>query len=102
MVHEDIFFKEDLINIMDEKGYVHHDITIRENRITTLGKLKKVYGTLGIDSVSLVDLGELNYVKQDFWIQTTTKNLKSLFKLERVGGNVSLRYSNLITFFPHL
>lgn len=95
MNQEDIFSEEDLKDVMDEKGYVHHSISIRENRITTLGNLKKVYGNLGIDSESLVDLGELNYVKQDFWIQPTSKNLKSLCKIERVGGNVSLRYSNI-------
>jgi hypothetical protein len=83
-----------LIGLINEKGYIIGDIVIRGNNIKSLGDLKKVYGNLGIDSNSLSDLGELNYVKNDFWI-SSAKNLKSLNNLERVGGNMSLRYSNI-------
>lgn len=89
-----IYSTEKLNSLINEKGYINGDIVIRGNNIKSLVNLKKVYGNLGIDSNSLSDLGELNYVKNDFWI-SSAKNLKSLNNLERVGGNVSLRYSNI-------
>ena len=89
-----IYSTEKLISLINEKGYINGDIVIRGNNIKSLVNLKKVYGNLGIDSNSLSDLGELNYVKNDFWI-SSAKNLKSLNNLERVGGNLSLRYSNI-------
>ena len=89
-----IYSTEKLNSLINEKGYINGDIVIRGNNIKSLVNLKKVYGNLGIDSNSLSDLGELNYVKNDFWI-SSAKNLKSLNNLERVGGNLSLRYSNI-------
>lgn len=83
-----------LNSLINEKGYIHGDIVIIGNDIKSLGSLKKVYGNLVIDSNSLLDLGDLNYVKNDFWI-SSANNLKSLYNLERVGGNMSLRYSNI-------
>jgi hypothetical protein len=89
-----IYSVHKLKSLMDEKGYIHNDIVIRGDGIKSLGNLTKVYGNLGIDSNSLTDLGELNYVKNDFWI-TNSNNLKSLNNVETVGGNVTLRYSNI-------
>jgi hypothetical protein len=89
-----IYSLEKLNSLMDENGYINDDIAIRGNEIMSLGKLKKVYGTIGIDSNSLSDLGELNYVKNDFWI-TSAHSLKSLGNLEKVEGSISLRYSDI-------
>jgi hypothetical protein len=80
---------------LDEQGFIKGDIVIRGNEIKSLGKLKKIYGSLGIDSNSFEDLGELIYVKNDFWITNGT-SLKSLNKLERVGGDVNLSKSNIV------
>lgn len=90
-----IYSTEKLKSLMDEKGYIHGDIVIRGDEITSLGALKKVYGNLGIDSSSLENLGELNYVQKDFWLSSICV-LSSLGNLERVGGDVSLRYSKII------
>jgi hypothetical protein len=76
-----IYSTEKLNSLINEKGYINGDIVIRGNNIKSLVNLKKVYGNLGIDSNSLSDLGELNYVKNDFWI-SSAKNLKSLNKRE--------------------
>ena len=59
-----------------------------------MGCLKKIYGTIGINSNSLLDLGQLNYVKNDFWI-SSAENLTSLGNIKKIGGSVSLRYSNI-------
>jgi hypothetical protein len=90
-----IYSTQKLNSIINDKGHIQGDIVIKGNDIKSLGRLKKVYGNLGIDSNSLSDLGELNYIKNDFWI-STAQNLKSLCKLEKIGGNVSLRYSHII------
>ena len=58
-----------------------------------MGNLKKVYGHLSIDSKFIEHLGELNYVKTDFWYHE--KTLKSLGNLIKIGGSMNLRYSNI-------
>ena len=94
MVSHNIYSNEKLKSLIDEKGYIKDDIVIRGDNIKTLQGVKKVYGNIGIDSNSLSSLGSLNYVKGDFWI-TRGDKLKSLHLLERVGGDLSLRYSNI-------
>jgi hypothetical protein len=89
-----IFSIQKLNSLIDEQGFIKGDIVIRGNEIKTLGNLKKVYGSLGIDSNTLENLGDLIYVKKDFWITNGT-SLKSLNKLERVGGDVNLSKSNI-------
>ena len=90
-----IYSNQKLKSIISDDGVIEGDIVIRGNEIKSLGALKKINGNLGIDSNSLSNLGELNYVKNDFWI-SNTQNLKSLCNLEKVGGNLSLRYSDII------
>lgn len=89
-----IYSDQKLNSLIDDKGCIHEDIVIRGNEIKSLGNLKKVYGSLGIDSNTLENLGELMYVKNDFWITNGT-SLKSLYKLERIGGDVNLSKSNI-------
>jgi hypothetical protein len=91
-----VYSNEKLNSLIDEKGYIKKDIVIRGNEIQSLGKLKKVYGDLGIDSNSLTDLGELNYIKGDMWI-SNGNNLTTLGNLERVGGSISLKDSKIIS-----
>jgi len=90
-----IYSPEKLESLIDDKGYIKHDVNIKGDRIKSLGRLKKVYGNLGISSDSLCDLGELNYVKGDMWV--SGDNLFSLGKLERVGGSLSLNGSKIIS-----
>lgn len=90
-----IYTSEKLNSLMDEKGYIYHDIAIRGENIQSLEGLKKIYGSLGIDSKSLNDLGQLSYIEKDFWVLKSSAKLNSLCFLERVDGNVTLRYSNV-------
>lgn len=89
-----IYSNEKLKSIISDEGVIKGDIVIRGNEIKSLGALKKINGNLGIDSNSLSNLGELSYVKNNFWI-SNAQNLKSLCNLEKVGGDLSLRYSNI-------
>ena len=83
---------EKLDSKLDEKGYLRQDVRIKDP-IISLGNLKKVYGHLSIDSKFINDLGELNYVKTDFWYHE--KTLKILCNLIKIGGSMNLRYSNI-------
>jgi hypothetical protein len=62
---------------------------------SSLGKVVKINGHLNIDNDHLTDLGELVHVKTDLWLNNNSSKLKSLCKLESIGGNLSLRYSNV-------
>lgn len=90
-----IYSDQKLNSLIDDKGCIHEDIVIRGNEIKSLGKLTKVNGSLGIDSNSLENFGDLIYIKKDLWITTGT-SLKSLFKLEKVGGDVNLSKSSIV------
>tara|TARA_B100000989_G_C19511008_1_gene459049 strand:- start:69 stop:1979 length:1911 start_codon:yes stop_codon:yes gene_type:complete len=89
-----IYSNKKLKSLIDEKGFINNDIVIRGNEIKSLKGVKKIYGDLGIDSNSLMSLGDLSYIKGDLWI-SNGENLKTLNFLERVGGDISLRYSNV-------
>jgi hypothetical protein len=95
MEKEEIYTEEDLEGVIDVNGNVYHNISIRGSNITTLGRLKTVHGTLGVDCESLYSLGELSFINNDFWISSASKNLKSLCELKSVGENVNLRYSKI-------
>ncbi|WP_411895724.1 hypothetical protein [Winogradskyella sp. A2] len=95
MLYKDIYTYDQLINLISEDDSINDDIVIRGNSIKTLGRLKRVYGTLGITSNSLIDLGSLEYV-QDLWLSSADK-LTSLGKLNTIEGNANLRYSKLVS-----
>ena len=88
-----IYNNEMIDDVIDEKGYVQHDLWVQGEEVTSLGKIKKVYGDLNIYSDSLLDLGELNYVKGHVWVKS--KSLSSLGNLERVGKDLSLKNSSV-------
>ena len=89
--------KTQLNNITDSSGCIKQDIRIynkegiTSNPITTLGNIKEIHGHLNIDEIE--DLGDLKIVKSHFWY--SGKKLKTLNKLERVNGELNLRYSNV-------
>ncbi|TLP80923.1 hypothetical protein [Maribacter sp. ACAM166] len=94
------YYKEYCVNnsnhldrITNDKSYINQDVRIT-GEVTSLGKVKKIYGHLNVDE-QLEDLGYLNYVKTDLWCNQKESTLKTLGKLERIGGNLNLRYSNV-------
>ena len=86
-----------LNSITDSSGCIKQDIKIyniegiTSNPIRTLGNIKEIHGHLNIDEIE--DLGDLKIVKSHFWY--SGKKLKTLNKLERVNGELNLRYSNV-------
>lgn len=89
-----IYTYENLISKLDSKGYLQQDVRLLGD-FTSLGGVKKIYGHLNLDNDSLIDLGELNYVKTDIWIHRENSQLKSLCKLERIGGSLLINGSNI-------
>ena len=82
-----------LESLIDTNGVINQDIRIT-GEIKSLGKLTKINGHLNLDE-NLEDLGELNFIKTDLWCNSSNSLLKTLGKLERVDGDVNLRYSNI-------
>ena len=86
-----------LNSITDSSVCIKQDIKIyniegiTSNPIRTLGNIKEIHGHLNIDEIE--DLGDLKIVKSHFWY--SGKKLKTLNKLERVNGELNLRYSNV-------
>ncbi len=76
---------------------INSDIIIKGNEIKSLGKIKRINGTLGLNDSIIENLGCLKFVKYNFFITShaTYSNLKSLDNLEFVGNDLILRYSNI-------
>ena len=85
---------ENLKSRLDSKGYLEQDIRLMGD-FTSLGEVKKIYGHLNLDNNELTDLGELIYVQSDVWIHSEESKLKSLNKLEQVGGDLLINGSNI-------
>ncbi len=93
----DIFTQDDL-RLLTKSGIINKDIIIRGEHLKDLNGVEKVNGFLGISDSSLESLGDLKEIAGDFWMSSHTvfSRLTSLGKLEKIGGEVSLRYSNII------
>ena len=59
----EIYSVEHLESLINSKGEINNDIIIRGHEIKSLGKVKKIYGCLGIDSNTIENLGDLEFVK---------------------------------------
>lgn len=93
----DIFIYSDLENYINS-NIIEENIIIRGEHLTSLNRIKIIKGSLGISNSTIESLCELVEIKGDFWTSFTTINspLKSLNKVERIGGDAVLRYSNII------
>jgi len=93
----DIFTQADLKRLI-KSGTINKDVIVRGEQLKTLSGVEKIKGFLGISDSSLESLGDLKEITGDFWMSSHTifSRLTSLGKLEKVGRDVSLRYSNVI------
>lgn len=93
----DIFTQTDLIRLT-KSGFINKDVIIRGEHLKFINGVKKIKGFLGISDSALESLGDLKEITGDFWISSHTvfSRLNSLEKLEKIGGEVNLRYSNVI------
>jgi hypothetical protein len=85
--------KEDLELIINSEGIINQDLDLNGD-LNSLGQVKKVYGNIYINH-KLENLGELNYVQGNFKSHNENGLLKTLGQLERVDGDINLRYSNI-------
>jgi len=93
----DIFTQDDL-RVLVKSGIITKDIIVRGEHLKVINGVEKIKGFLGISDSTLESLGDLKEITGDFWMSSHTvfSRLNSLGKLEKIGGEVSLRYSNII------
>lgn len=93
---KNIFTQNELLNITKD-NQINYNIMICGKFIKSLGSVEKINGYIGFSDSVIEDLGNLKEVKKDFWLSGHTLNskLNSLNKLEFVGGEMTLRYSNI-------
>lgn len=92
----DIFIQDDLKALIVSKS-INSDIIIRGEYIKEISGVEKISGFLGISDSALESLGDLIEITGNVWtsFHSTKSPLKSLNKLEKVGGEASFRYSNI-------
>ena len=92
----DIYYESDLKKLIIE-GVISRDIIVRGEQLNRLYNIQKIKGCLGICDSSLESLDDLKEITGDFWISSYSvfSCLNSLGNLEKVGGEVNLRYSNI-------
>ncbi|MDA3862046.1 MAG: hypothetical protein PF445_12565 [Melioribacteraceae bacterium] len=90
-------YNQNDLNTLIEAKLINKDIVIRGEHLKTLSGFMKINGFLGLSDSSLESLGDLQEITGGFWISSDTvfPSLTSLGNLERVDGDVSLRYSNV-------
>lgn len=88
---------EDDLNLEMNNFLISKSIVVRGKHLLSLNELETIDGNLGISDSNIQDLGNLKTILGDFWISynTVTPSLKSLGLLEKVMGDVNLRYSNV-------
>lgn len=91
---KDIRTHEELTAVTQD-GQVIGSIVVRGTQIHSLGKIKRITGSLGLSESTLTDLGELEIIEGDFWTSNNIVALRltSLGNLKHVSGDVTLRYS---------
>jgi len=73
--------------------YAFCSLDLRNTIIKSLGKLKRVGGSLNLSGSQIEDLGDLEEVRFNLYLQNTP--IKSLGKLKRVGGDLNLLGSQI-------
>lgn len=65
---------------------ITHHVDLRKTKITSLGNLEYVRGSLNLQHLKSINLGNLHYVRGSLSIEDT--NITSLGKLAFVGGRI--------------
>ncbi len=92
----DVFTATDLKRLI-KSSTIEGSVTIRGEHLEELSGVRTVKGDLGIGNSSVRSLGQLREITGNFWISVhhVEPQLQSLGQLERVGGDVGLRYSRV-------
>ena len=94
----EIISESDLRRLIKQEGIICNDINIVGENLKTLNGLLKINGSFVIADSCLESIGDLNEITGSFRIFSINifSDLISLGKLEKVGGDVWLRYSNIL------
>ena len=92
----DIFTQTDLEKLTTSNS-ISGDVVIRGEHLKKLEEVETIDGFLGISDSDIESLGDLIEITGDFWtsFHTVFSPLKSLGRLEKIGGDASFRYSNI-------
>lgn len=95
----DVYTQAELDKLISPDGIVNYDITIHGDEIS-LHSVKRVIGFLGIYHKRNVDLGGIESIGGDFWVNTYEFYIESinLQNLKHVGGSVNLSNTPLRDF----
>jgi len=77
------------IQSLDNLEYVGGLLDIEAKSIKTLGNLKEVKGSIYLNETNIEDLGSLVHVEDNLYLRSC-KKLKTLGKLNKVGGKLEL------------
>ena len=92
----DIFTQSDLQKLTTSNS-ISGDIVIRGEHITKLENIEVISGSFCVCDSVIESLDDLIEITGDFWTSfyTVISPLKSLGKLQKIGGDATFRYSNL-------
>ncbi len=90
--------KFDLLLLTDNNKYINNNISISSNCIAILSNIVKINGNLNLFSCGLKSLGELHSIKGSFSVSSWKgkSDLTCLGKLEKISGDLLLKYSNVV------
>lgn len=73
------------------------DVVICEENITCISGLNKIIGSFGLESSSVDEIKDLKEVTEDVWVSSHPEppKIETLGSIERIGGELRLRYSNI-------
>jgi hypothetical protein len=91
-----IYTQKDVDSFTQNKT-INKDVTIRGEQLQSLIGVEKIIGFLTINDSSIESLGDLQEITDSFFISSYNifSRLKTLGNLKSVGGDLSLRYSNV-------
>lgn len=98
-----VISSEDKVDSLGNIEEIHGDLILKGSSLQSLGRLKKIIGSLYIRQFdppfsSLTTLGELEFVGRDLILKNSP--VRNLGKLTRVGGKLNLRRTPIESLTP--
>lgn len=80
-----------------ENKIISGDVIVCDEKITSLSGLNKIIGSFRLDSSSLTIIEDLKEITGDVWVSSYPEppKIETLGSIEKIGGELRLRYSNI-------
>jgi hypothetical protein len=80
-----------------ENKIISGDVIVCDEKITRLSGLNKIIGSFRLDSSSLAKIKDLKEITGDVWVSSYPEppKIETLGSIEKIGGELRLRYSNI-------